>query len=107
MRKLLDFLVWADRVVNVIIGGNSRETLSSRAHRMDVKNHPYWGWTASAINTLFFWQPGHCRLQWEHEQVHPFTDSLLPSAPLLRLGAGLGIALAVVGAAGYVFLTQS
>ena len=77
MRKLLDFLVWADRVVNVILGGNSRETLSSRAHRMDVKNHPYWGWTASAINTLFFWQPGHCRLQWEHEQVHPFTDPLL------------------------------
>jgi len=24
------------------------------------------------INMLFFWQPDHCRKQWEHEQVHPF-----------------------------------
>ena len=105
MNPLLKALVWADRVVNVITGGNSRETLSSRAHRMDVKDQPYWGWTAKFINALFFWQPGHCRLQWEYEQVHPFTGSLLPSVKLLRLGAGLGIALAVV--AGYVFLTQS
>lgn len=107
MNPLLKALVWADRAINVLIGGSFNETLSSRAHRMDVKDQPYWGWTASAINALFFWQPGHCKAQWEYEQVHPFTDSLLPSVPLLRLGAGLGIALAVAGAAGYVFLTQS
>ena len=77
MNPLLKSLLWLDRVVNVILGGNSRETLSSRAHRMDVKNQPYWGWTAGAINKLFFWQPNHCRLQWEYEQAHPFTDPLL------------------------------
>ena len=72
MHSWLKPLVWLDRAVNVLIGGTFRETLSARAHRMDVKNHPYWGWTAAAINALFFWQPDHCRKQWEHEQVHPF-----------------------------------
>jgi len=72
MRALLDSLLWLDRAVNVLLGGTFRETLSARAHRSDVKDHPYWGWTAAAINMLFFWQPDHCRKQWEHEQVHPF-----------------------------------
>ena len=40
MNRLMQMLVWIDRVVNVILGGNSRETLSSRAHRMDVKALP-------------------------------------------------------------------
>jgi hypothetical protein len=41
---------------------------------MDVRNQPVWGWTAAFINMLFFWQPDHCRKQWEHEQAHPFID---------------------------------
>lgn len=72
MTRLLDFLIWLDRVVNVLLGGSYHETLSARAHRSDEKNHPYWGWTASAINALFFWQEDHCRAQWEYEQTHPF-----------------------------------
>lgn len=93
MRKLLDFLLWLDRVVNVVLGGNSRETLSSRAHRMDVKNQPYWGWTASAINTVFFWEDEHCKAQWAREQVKPFAADLLPRDKLLHFAAGLGLAL--------------
>lgn len=36
------------------------ETLSARAHRMRAKQHKYWGWTADAIDLLFFWQHQHC-----------------------------------------------
>ena len=74
MSMLLDALVWIDRVANRMTGGTFYETLSSRAYRMDVRNQPVWGWTAKAINMLFFWQPDHCRKQWEHEQKHPFID---------------------------------
>jgi hypothetical protein len=69
---LLDALVWIDRVANRMTGGTFYETLSSRAYRMDVRNQPVWGWTAKAINMLFFWQADHCRIQWEYEQKHPF-----------------------------------
>ena len=92
---LLDALLWLDRAVNVLIGGSFRETLSARAHRMDVKDHPYWGWTASFINALFFWQEDHCRKQWEYEQAHPLTGEMMPRDKLLHFGAGLSIALVV------------
>ena len=68
MSELKQFLLWLDRVVNMLLGGSFNETLSSRAHRMDVKDHPYWGWTARAIDWLFFLEPDHCRKQWEREQ---------------------------------------
>lgn len=68
------FLLWLDRVVNLLLGGSFNETLSSRAHRMDVKDHPYWGWTARAINALFFWEPDHCREQWKREQNERLPD---------------------------------
>lgn len=45
------------------------ETLSARAHRMRVKGQRYWSWTADAIDTLFFWQPGHCRQSHEDEMA--------------------------------------
>jgi hypothetical protein len=93
MSMLLDALVWIDRVVNRLTGGTFYETLSSRAYRMDVRNQPVWGWTAKAINMLFFWQPDHCRKQWEHEQVHPLQGEMFPRDKLMHFGAGLGIAL--------------
>ena len=42
---------------------------------------------------LFFWQPDHCRKQWEHEQVHPLTGEMFPQGTALV--AGLLIALLV------------
>ena len=93
MKSWLKPLLWLDRAVNVLIGGTFRETLSARAHRSDVKDHPYWGWTAAAINALFFWQPDHCRKQWEREQAHPLTGEMLPRDKLLHFAAGLGLAL--------------
>lgn len=71
MSWLLRFLFWLDRVVNVILGGVYSETLSARAYRMDVKDQTCWGWTARAINLLFFWQPEHCRVQFERERANP------------------------------------
>lgn len=61
-RFALQVLVAIDQLANTVIGGWADETLSARAYRMKVKGHRYWGWTASAIDLLFFWQknPGHC-----------------------------------------------
>ena len=56
-----------DQLLNTCLGGMADETLSARAHRMREKGQRYWGWTAGAIDRLFFWQPGHCRLAWKAE----------------------------------------
>lgn len=62
MSYLLGLLVAFDQFLNAVLRGAPDETLSSRAHRMRAKGQPYWGWTADAIDVLFFWQrnPGHC-----------------------------------------------
>lgn len=75
MSTLLSVLIWLDRVVNWMTGGSYYETLSARAHRADAKDQPYWGWTASFINLLFFWQKNHCKEQWEYEQKYPLKDT--------------------------------
>lgn len=54
-------LVALDQQANTLLGGWADETLSSRAYRMAEKKQPVWGWTAKAINALFFWQGNHCR----------------------------------------------
>lgn len=57
-----------DQQVNTLIpGGYADETLSSRAHRMREKGQKYWGWTADAIDTLFFWQTAHCLQAYKDE----------------------------------------
>lgn len=67
-------LLWLDCLVNAILGGLIKETLSSRAHRMRVKGHRYWGWTADAIDALFFFQPDHCRKQYWREVADGWHD---------------------------------
>lgn len=64
---LLNIGIAIDQLVNSALGGEPDETLSARAHRMRVKGHPYWGWTAKAINALFFWQEDHCLLAHQAE----------------------------------------
>lgn len=62
-----------DQLLNAILGGMADETLSARAHRMRAKQHKYWGWTANAIDALFFWQHQHCyhsyRAEMERKQM--------------------------------------
>ena len=65
---LLNVAIAADQAVNALLAGAPDETLSSRAHRMRLKGHRYWGWTAKAINLLFFWEADHCRAAHESEQ---------------------------------------
>jgi hypothetical protein len=67
MRSILKALIWLDRAINVLLGGEWDETLSGRAWRMKVKNQPYWFWCADFIDALFFWQVDHCRVQHEAE----------------------------------------
>lgn len=57
---ILQLLIAFDQFANVLLGGLADETLSARAHRMRVKGHRWWGWTAGFIDRLFFWQRGHC-----------------------------------------------
>lgn len=65
---IIQVLIALDQFVNALIpGGWADETLSSRAHRMRVKGQKVWGWTANAIDMLFFWQTGHCEQSYKDE----------------------------------------
>lgn len=64
---LLNIGIALDQLVNSALGGEPDETLSARAHRQRLNGHPYWGWTAQAINWLFFWQEDHCLLAHQAE----------------------------------------
>lgn len=76
---LLQVLIALDQLANALIpGGWADETLSSRAHRMRVKGQRYWGWTARAIDALFFWQRAHCA------QAHADELDRLQLPPELR-----------------------
>lgn len=57
---LLNLAVGVDQLANALIGGSADETLSARAHRMRAKRQRWWGWTANAIDRMFFWQRDHC-----------------------------------------------
>lgn len=65
---IMNLLIAVDQFFNVLLRGEPDETLSSRAHRMRLKGQPVWGWTATAINLLFFWQQDHCKGAFESEQ---------------------------------------
>lgn len=64
---LLHLGIALDQLVNALLAGDPDESLSSRAHRMRLKGHRWWGWMAGAIDRLFFWQDGHCRMAYEAE----------------------------------------
>ena len=65
---LLQIAIALDQLANALVpGGYADESLSSRAHRMRTKGQRYWGWTANAIDRLFFWQAGHCEASWRQE----------------------------------------
>lgn len=80
---IIQVLIALDQLANALIpGGWADETLSSRAHRMRVKGQPVWGWTANAIDILFFWQIGHCEQSYMDElsrQQSPVEQRPAPS----------------------------
>lgn len=68
MSQLTQIAIAFDQLLNTLIpGGYADETLSSRAHRMREKKQRYWGWTANAIDWLFFWQAAHCEQSYKDE----------------------------------------
>jgi hypothetical protein len=68
VKALVAILVFLDCLVNLLLLGSFNETLSSRAHRMRIKPQPCWFWLADAIDFLLFWEPDHCRDQYEREK---------------------------------------
>lgn len=55
-----------DQFINACIGGSPDETLSARAWRLkDVSL--VWKCTRWCIDTLFFWQKGHCAASYNSE----------------------------------------
>lgn len=63
----INLLIALDQLANVILRGDPDETLSSRAHRMRSKGQHIWGWTASVIDALFFFDDNHCERAWLSE----------------------------------------
>lgn len=76
--RLLNVAIALDQLINALLAGQPDETLSSRAHRMRVKGHRWWGWTADAIDLLFFFDPHHC------ERAHLSELRRLQFPPSLR-----------------------
>ena len=70
-RKYFHQLVIAvDQLFNAVLAGWADETLSSRAYRCrDVRK---WRIIMRVIDSLFFWQDGHCKRAYlyELEQGH-------------------------------------
>lgn len=57
---LLAPLLAFDCLANLIVAGGSwRNTLSGEAWQQ--REQPYFFWTHQYIDTLFWWQPNHCR----------------------------------------------
>lgn len=61
--KPKQFLIAVDQVFNTLLGGMADETLSARAYRQRDK-HP---WRMKIIDSLFFWEDGHCYKSWLSE----------------------------------------
>ena len=55
-----------DRVVNTVLGGDPRQTLSSRMGRdIEAGRCPFCGWVCRRLDVL---QRGHCASAWASEQ---------------------------------------
>jgi len=62
LRAILIFLpLLVDCILNMVLGGSFRQTLSGEAWRQ--RDHKWWGWTHDAIDALFglFGQTDHCK----------------------------------------------
>ena len=54
MTQCTKIRVALSRLLNTLAGGQPDEMLSTRAYREDIK------WLEATINTIFFWEKGHC-----------------------------------------------
>lgn len=57
----LQILIALDQLANATLAGFADETLSARAYRNDSPvGKRRWRIARRVIDTLFFWEPGHC-----------------------------------------------
>ena len=66
MSYALNLLIGVDQLVNIVVGGEPDETMSSHAYRMERDKKP-WGFLRCVIDGLFFFQPNHCQHAYESE----------------------------------------
>ena len=67
LRYAYNLLSVSDRVVNTILGGDPRQTLSSRMGRnVEAGRCPFCGWVCRRLDVL---QLGHCASAWASEQA--------------------------------------
>ena len=59
-------LIAIDQLVNAILAGWPDETLSSRAWRWEQDGVS--AWPRRMIDSLFFWEPNHCRESYRSER---------------------------------------
>jgi len=64
--RIKQILIALDQVLNALAGGWADETLSARAYRRRYKKAG-WRRAMRVIDTLFFWQPHHCKSAWQAE----------------------------------------
>lgn len=59
-------LIGLDQFLNTLFMGWPDETLSSRCWRWEQAG--IRAWPRKLVDTLFFWQPNHCRSAYESER---------------------------------------
>lgn len=67
MKRLKHTLIALDQLVNALCGGWPDETISSRAWRWELAGKR--GWPRILIDTVFFFDPDHCRESFESERL--------------------------------------
>ena len=73
-------LICFDQFLNTLFMGWPDETLSSRCWRWEQAG--IRAWPRKLVDTLFFWQPNHCRSAYESERKR------LQDPPELRNAGG-------------------
>jgi len=61
------FLIALDQLINTIFMGYADETISAKAFRLHTKKHS-WLLIKNIVDTIFFWQDGHCRQSYQSEK---------------------------------------
>ena len=78
MKRIKNLLIALDQLLYVIItlgSADPDETGSSAAWRLECDGK-FFGFFRPVIDTLFFWEPDHCRLSYEQElQKKDFINS--------------------------------
>ena len=68
-------LIAIDQLANTVFKGWPDETLSSRAYRWHTEGKR--SWPMRLIDTLFFWQVGHCESSYRSEAARNHLPRIL------------------------------